>query len=100
VLRALGASRRQIFQLFWLQTLEICLTGAVLGVLAAFLSSRALETWIRAQLPFAPSESLIRWQASVALICCACAVVVGSVAGLLPAWRAGRLSPVEAMRSR
>jgi ABC-type lipoprotein release transport system permease subunit len=100
VLRALGASQRQIFQLFWLQTLEICLAGAIVGMLAAFLSSRAVETWIRGRLPFAPSESLIQWQGSIALTCLGCALLVGSLAGLLPAWRAGQLSPVEAMRRR
>jgi putative ABC transport system permease protein len=100
VLRALGASRSQIFQLFWLQTLEMCLTGAAAGVIAAFVTSRGVEAWLRSRLPFAPSEALIHWEASVVGTCLACALVLGSLAGLLPAWRAGWLSPTNAMRRR
>jgi putative ABC transport system permease protein len=100
VLRALGASRGQIFQLFWLQTLEMCLAGAAAGVIAAFITSRGVEAWLRSRLPFAPSEALIHWEPSVVATCLACALGLGSLAGLLPAWRAGWLSPTNAMRRR
>jgi putative ABC transport system permease protein len=99
VLRALGASRGQIFGLFWLETLQVCAAGAVLGVLTAFLSSRGVETWLRSRLPFAPADALIYWHGPTAMACLACAIVLGSLAGLVPAWRAGLLSPSEAMRS-
>jgi putative ABC transport system permease protein len=100
VLRALGASRTQIFRLFWLETLEMCLLGAGTGVLIAFLASRGIESWLRARLPFAPTEALLNWETPIALSCVAGALVLGSLAGLLPAWRAGLLSPCEAMRNR
>jgi ABC-type antimicrobial peptide transport system permease subunit len=100
VLRAVGASRGQIFRVFWLQTVQVCLAGAGVGVLTAFAASQGTEAWLRRQLPFAPTESLIHWHAWIVWVCLASALVLGSVAGFLPAWRASTLSPIEAMRRR
>ncbi len=98
ILRALGASRSHLFRLIWLETLQVCLSGAVAGVLIAYVSSQAVETWVRAKLPFAPAEALIQWEWWVAGACVACAVCLGSLAGFLPAWRAARLVPMVAIR--
>src|SRR5690242_6381938 len=100
VLRALGASRSQIFGLFWLETLQVCLAGGVVGVIIAFAAAGGLENWLRARLPFAPADALIHWQGWVALVCMACAFGLGSIAGFLPALRAALLPPVQAMRDR
>jgi putative ABC transport system permease protein len=98
VLRALGASRRQIFSLFWIETLQISIIGTMVGMMAAFGLSRLLEGWLRSTLPFSPTEPLIHWHGSIAGTCLACALLLGSAAGLLPAWRAANLSPTRAMR--
>lgn len=73
--------------------------ATAIGVLLAFAASRGIETWLRGRLPFTPDDTLIRWEWTTAGACLACALVLGSVCGLLPAWRAARLSPVVAMRS-
>jgi ABC-type antimicrobial peptide transport system permease subunit len=99
VLRALGASRGQIFRLFWTETVLVCLAGGGLGVAAAVLASRAVESWLRDRLPFAPSDPLVRLDPDMALLCLVGAVLLGSVAGFLPAWRAARLSPREAIQA-
>lgn len=100
VLRALGASRAQVFRLFWLETLQVCAVGAAIGVVGAFFASRGVESWLRSKLPFAPSEALLHWQGWIVVSCFACALILGSVAGFLPAWHATLLSPAEAMRPR
>jgi ABC-type lipoprotein release transport system permease subunit len=99
VLRALGASAADVFKLFWLETLLLCLSGGVLGLLGAALASRGIESWLRDRLPFAPSDALVRLEPSIALLCLVGAALLGSVAGFLPAWRAARLTPREAIRS-
>jgi putative ABC transport system permease protein len=99
VMRAVGAARAHVFWLFCLETLQVCLVGAVVGVLAAFAGSHRLDGWLRAQLPFAPAGSLIQWDWSIAFACLACALVLGSAAAFLPAWRAAAVSPAEAFRA-
>jgi putative ABC transport system permease protein len=98
-MRALGASTGDIFRLFWLETVQVCATGGVLGILLAFGGASAVEGWLRARLPFAPTEALIRWEWWVAGACLAAVLALGSAAGLLPSWRAARMVPMEAIRS-
>jgi len=99
VLRALGASRADIFHLLWLETVQVCLTGAVGGVLVAFLASRGVEGWVRASLPFGPTDPLIQWDWPLAAACLVCALVLGSLAGFLPAWHAASVPPMAAIRA-
>jgi putative ABC transport system permease protein len=99
VMRAIGASRRDIFRLIWLETVQVCVTGAVLGVAAASLASHAVETWVRSRLPFAPTDALIHWEWWIVAASLACAVILGSLAGFLPAWHAASVSPTTAIRT-
>ncbi|HXJ57915.1 MAG TPA: ABC transporter permease [Verrucomicrobiae bacterium] len=98
ILRALGASRVQVFGLIWLETIQVCVAGGVAGVLLAFFSSHAIESWLRTRLPFAPTDSFLCWSWSWAVISVAGAAILGVVAALLPAARAAELAPLEAIR--
>ena len=99
-MRALGAGRANIFRLFSLETLQVCLAGGGVGVLGAFAASRFLEAWLRDRLPFTPTEGFIHWDWALAALCLGCALGLGSLAGFLPAWHATRLSPMEAVRTQ
>jgi ABC-type lipoprotein release transport system permease subunit len=98
-MRALGASTGDIFRIFWLESLLVCTVGGVLGIAVAFAASRLTEAWLRTRLPFAPTDPLIRWEWGTAGLCLLAALAVGSLAGLLPAWRAARLAPMDAIRA-
>jgi len=98
VLRALGASRTHVFSLVWLETLQTCLAGSLVGVILAFLGARSLEAWVRSKLPFSPAATLIGWEWWVAGGCLLVAVVLGTLASLLPAWRAASVPPMVAIR--
>ena len=99
VMRAVGASPLDIFGLIWLETVQVCLVGGVAGALFAILGAHGIESWMRDRLPFAPTETLIRPEVGLLLACIAAALGLGSIAGLLPAWRASRLTPIEAIRT-
>jgi putative ABC transport system permease protein len=99
VMRAVGASPGDIFRLIWLETVQVCLLGGLIGIVVALLGAHGVENWLRERLPFSPDGALVRPELSVMLLCLAGAILLGSVAGLLPAWRAARLSPVEAIRT-
>ncbi len=99
VLRAVGASRGRIFSLIWVETIILCIVGGIAGVVIAILGSRAVEAWLRGRLPFAPHGNLVQVELGVILACLAGAAAVGTLAGMLPAWRASQLSPGVAIRS-
>jgi putative ABC transport system permease protein len=98
VLRAVGASRGQIFGIIWSETVALCIVGAAAGILAAVVGSRMVEAWLRGRLPFAPHGSLVNPDVTAGVLCLVGAVLVGTVAGLLPAWRASTRQPAEALR--
>jgi len=63
----------------------------------AAAGGRSVEAWLRARLPFAPTDALVRPELGTPLLCILGAILLGFAAGSLPAWRAARLSPVEAI---
>jgi putative ABC transport system permease protein len=99
IMRAIGASRFDIMRLISTEAIQVSLIGSGLGMVLAFGAARGVEAWVRAQLPFAPTDALIRWQWWIAGACLLCALVVGGVAALLPAWRAAQIMPGEAIRA-
>jgi putative ABC transport system permease protein len=98
MMRAMGASRADIFRLIWLETVETCSVGAFVGVALSFLSSRAVESWVRLSLPFAPSGSLLHWEWWIAGLSIGAALFLGSLAGLWPAGRASAVPPMMTIR--
>ena len=100
IMRAIGASRADVFRLFWIEAMQTCLIGAAGGVMIAFVLMRVVENGLRARLPFAPDGQLMAWEWRIVAVCMVGAVLLGGLAGWLPAWRAARLTPMEAMRQR
>jgi putative ABC transport system permease protein len=88
VRKAIGARRRTILLQFLLEAAGICLLG---GVLALGLTAIAIA-FARRSFPE------ITLSPSVMLLALSVAAGTGIVSGFLPAWRASRLSPVEALR--
>jgi putative ABC transport system permease protein len=89
LLRALGAGRGQILTLFLLEAVLLALVGGVLGLVVG-----AGGAWlIGALVPALPTETA--WD--FVLIAEVIAVMIGLVAGVLPALRAAALDPVAAL---
>jgi putative ABC transport system permease protein len=92
LLKALGASPRQILNVFLVESVMLSLIGAGLGLGVAFAG-----VWIFSQVfPSFPVE-VPRWSV-IAAVCTA--LVTGLAFGILPARRAARMEPVQALSRR
>jgi len=98
IMKAIGASRSDIFQLIWLETLAVCAFGAVAGCAIAILGVRLVERGIQALLDIGIRGSVVKITPGVLGAAIAGTIVVGFFAGLYPAWRAASMRPVEAIR--
>jgi len=99
ILRAVGASRWNLFRLLSIESALMASIGALLGLVLAALVGPALESGVRRFTTLAPDGRLMTLTPAVAIECAAIGLSVGLIAGLYPAIRAGRMRPVEAMRT-
>jgi putative ABC transport system permease protein len=97
IMKALGARRGSIFELIWLETVMICLTGGIVGSLAAIIGSGLVERAIKALADLGVSGSVVNITPAVIGYAVAGAIVLGFFGGLYPAWRASSMRPVEAI---
>ncbi len=101
-LRALGFSRGTIMRAFLLESLGVAMVGFGVGaagtVLLAALIQRVLGGIGFAAETFTTNVVTLRVGLGDLAAALAFAAAIGIVGGLLPAWRAARLTPVEALR--
>ncbi len=98
MMRAVGASRWNIFRIILYETTVLSLGGGLIGILISILGARLIEAFVRSVMPFVPSGTLIRFDPGVAAGSVAFIFVIGLFAGLYPAWKASKINPVEAIK--
>jgi putative ABC transport system permease protein len=87
---AVGASRREIMLQFLTEAVLISLGGGMLGIAAGVAVPLSVQLFVEnIQIPVSPVSIMIAFSVSS---------VVGLVFGILPASRASRLNPTEALR--
>jgi putative ABC transport system permease protein len=89
VRKALGAKNRSILFQFLVEAAFICLLGGLIGLAIAWLATLAVSKWM---FPTALSGPIV-------IISLLVSLATGVVSGFLPAWRAARMDPVEALRN-
>lgn len=98
-LRCVGAGRIDLIKLILLETAFLCLLGGVIGFSLGFIFSTGLDQWIRQFLPYVPAGSLLRPSPNIVMVSLGIVLILGILAGLYPAWRASKASPMEAIRN-
>lgn len=96
ILRAMGASRARILRVFLLQGAIIGVTGAALGCAGGYTLTAVMSQLVRA----ADGTALFaaQFDATLYLLTLAGAAVLGLGAAIMPARRAARLDPAQAIR--
>ncbi len=86
--KAIGAKRRTILLQFLTEAGCICLIGGVIALAIAWPITLGMQKFMPATMSL-----------SVAGIALLVSLLTGVVSGFLPAWRAARMNPVDALRS-
>jgi putative ABC transport system permease protein len=85
--KALGAKRRTILVQFLIESSLICLGGGLIGLGFSYPLSMLVDKFLPTTMPV-----------SIALLGIFISLIVGVISGIVPAFRASRLNPVEALR--
>lgn len=91
LLRAIGADQSSIFKLFLFEALSLSVAGGIMGVVAGITVVRTIHLI----LPALPAE--LAWTYIIAAF--GLSLLIGITSGVIPAFRAARLDPVQALHS-
>jgi putative ABC transport system permease protein len=87
--KAIGAKRRTILLQFLIEAASICLLGGCIALVIA-------RAFVEVGRHFLPGLTL---SPSVVFLALSVALMTGIASGFFPAWRAARMSPVDALRN-
>jgi len=88
---ALGALRGRVVRLVLSEVGTVVVIGLVIGAIGARVASRQVAPFLYGT---APTDARVYVSASFVL------AAVAFIAGLIPAWRAARVDPIEALREQ
>ncbi|MCJ7802580.1 MAG: FtsX-like permease family protein, partial [Candidatus Marinimicrobia bacterium] len=84
--KAIGATRNVILSQFLIEAVLICLMGGLIGLGFAYALSFVINQYLPSTMPV-----------SLAILAVIISLTVGIVSGLVPAYRAAKLDPIEAL---
>jgi putative ABC transport system permease protein len=88
--KALGATPLRIRQQFLIEAITICVIGGVFGMMLGILIGNVIANFI------GPGGFLVPWiWMIISFVIC---IIVGLLAGYIPAYKASKLDPIESLR--
>lgn len=99
LMKALGMRSRDIRRLFMLEAGWIGFLGGVIGSAVAIIAGIPLNPWITKKLDLGAGNSLLIFKPVQIIGLILALVIVAMLAGYLPARKAARLDPIEALRT-
>ena len=98
ILKTIGAMPWDIFKLIWMETMILCTVGGVLGIILALILARLTDVLVRRILPYAPGGGLVAIDLKLVVVTLVGILGIGLISGMYPAWKAGKIRPLEAIR--
>lgn len=98
MIRAIGASRSDVFRIILKETVLLTMIGGLVGILLAVAGAGLIEGFVRQFMPYVPPGRMIGFDPQLATLCIVFSVGMGVLAGIYPAWRAAKINPIEAIK--
>lgn len=90
VMRAIGWTAGDVIKLVMVESIIIGVVGGIFGVVLGTIAVEVIKTILNIRMLVDATLAIEAWAFSV---------IIGTVAGAYPAWKASKLNPLEAIRS-
>jgi putative ABC transport system permease protein len=98
LMKALGMHKKDVTRLFRIEAALLGFLGGVLGSAIAIIAGTALNPWISNKLSLGNAHLLDFKAGQVAALIIGL-MIIATLAGLLPARKAAKLDPIDALRT-
>ncbi len=99
IMKAIGATNLDIMSIFIFEGMLLSSVGGIIGIILGVFGSQGLTLILNNVMTMGPSMNLTPIiTISSVVLAVTVSLIVGVLSSLYPAWKAARMSPIEAVR--